>query len=113
VAARSTPEVSAPEAQALAGAGAALLDVRQPEEWSAGHAPGAVHVPLGELPNRLSEVPPGTVVVVCRSGARSALATDALVAAGYDARNLAGGMQAWAAAGLQVVTDDGRPGSVV
>jgi len=96
------------------GGAAALLDVREPEEFEAGHAPGALHLPLGELSRRLTELPgaPG-FVVVCRSGSRSALATEWLRAAGIEAANLVGGMQAWAEAGRDVVTDDGRPGRVI
>ncbi len=97
---------------ALAG-GAILLDVREPEEWDAGHAPGARHVPLGQLPDRMGELGgSGLIVVVCRSGGRSALATEWLGAAGFDAANLVGGMQEWAHAGLAVETDDGGPGRV-
>jgi rhodanese-related sulfurtransferase len=107
------PEVSPLEGDQLVRSGAVLLDVRQPEEWSAGHAPGALHVPLGDLALRLGDLPPGTVVVVCRSGGRSAVAAQALASTGRDARNLAGGMQAWSAAGLPVVTDSGSPGEVV
>jgi rhodanese-related sulfurtransferase len=109
----AVPELGPHEADALVREGALLLDVREREEWDAGHAPAANLVPLGELPARLDEVPPdGTVVVVCRSGGRSALAARALIARGRDARNLAGGMQAWAAAGLPVVTGAGTPGGV-
>jgi rhodanese-related sulfurtransferase len=94
--------------------GAVLLDVRDGDEWAAGRAPGAVHVPLGMLPRRVGELPRDReVVVVCRSGRRSALATRQLVAAGFDAHNLAGGMRAWARAGLPVVDGRGRPGAVV
>lgn len=107
------PEVDAAEAHALVGAGALLLDVREPDEWQAGHAPGALHVPLGLLDLRRDAVAPGArVVAVCRSGGRSAKATELLRAWGFDAVNLAGGMQAWAAAGLPVVTDDGNLGRV-
>ncbi len=99
-------------AAALAG-GASLLDVREPGEWEAGHAPGARHVPLGQLPDRMGELErTGLIVVVCRSGGRSALATEWLDAAGFDAANLVGGMQEWAHAGLAVETDDGGPGRV-
>ena len=90
-----------------------LLDVREPEEWAAGHVDGAVHVPLGDLPLRLPEVPTDReVVVVCKVGGRSAHAVAWLTAQGYDAVNLDGGMLAWAAARRPLVTDDGRPGVV-
>jgi rhodanese-related sulfurtransferase len=94
-------------------AGAVLLDVREPEEWEAGHAPGATHVPLGQLPDRMGELERSQrIVVICRSGGRSALATEWLAAAGFDAANLVGGMQQWAQAGLAVETEDGGPGRV-
>ena len=106
-------EIEVPAARVALDDGALLLDVREQQEWDAGHAPGARHVPLGELPDRMGELAgTGPVVVVCRSGHRSALATEWLTSAGFDAVNLAGGMQAWAAAHLAVVTDDGTPGHV-
>jgi len=108
------PEIDSVEAHRLVTAGEAwLLDVREPGEWAVGRAPGAVHVPLGELPARSGEVPRDRVVVaVCRSGNRSQAATRLLGSLGVDARNLRGGMQAWAAAGFPVERDDGRPGAV-
>jgi rhodanese-related sulfurtransferase len=101
------------DAARLAADGAAvLLDVREPGEWAAGHAGAATHVPLGQL--RADSVPSDTVIVaVCRSGARSEQAAQALRGAGFDARNMTGGMQAWARAGLPVVRDDGTPGAVI
>lgn len=106
-------EIDPDAAHALAEGGAVLLDVRNPDEWIAGHAPAATLIPLGDLEARHTELPADRrIVVVCRSGSRSAQATQALVGAGYDAVNLAGGMKAWAAVGLPVVTDSGSPGSV-
>jgi rhodanese-related sulfurtransferase len=90
-----------------------FLDVREPSEWEAGRVADAFWIPLGELAARQGELPPDTaIVVVCRSGARSAVATKALLDAGYRATNLAGGMRAWAAAGYPVVTASGGPGVV-
>jgi rhodanese-related sulfurtransferase len=107
-------EVEVAGVAAVIGAGGILLDVREPEEWEEGHAPGAVHIPLGLLPDALADLRRGTpIVVVCRSGHRSALATEWLGTAGFDARNLVGGMQEWAHAGLAVETDTGSPGRVV
>lgn len=82
----------------------ALIDVREPEEWNAGHIAGATLIPLGQLGARAHEVPTDRpVVLVCRSGRRSAFATDALRRAGYDQTfNMTGGMLAWEAAGLPV-----------
>lgn len=85
-----------------------LLDVRERDEWAAGHAPAATHIPLGELGARVAEVPADVpVYVICRSGARSARATQALNGAGWQAVNVAGGMQDWAAAGKPMVADSG------
>jgi rhodanese-related sulfurtransferase len=84
--------------------GTVLLDVREQDEWDAGHAPGAVHIPLGELPDRVGELPgDAQLMVVCHSGGRSARATAWLSQGGYDAVNLDGGMVDWARAGLPVV----------
>jgi rhodanese-related sulfurtransferase len=84
--------------------GTVLLDVREQDEWDAGHAPDAVHIPLGDLPERVGELDPDArVLVVCHSGARSARATAWLNQGGYDAANLDGGMVDWARAGLPVV----------
>jgi rhodanese-related sulfurtransferase len=107
-------ELEVVAAGAALDAGAVLLDVREPDEWEAGHAPGARHVPLGRLPDHMGELARHEpLVVVCRSGHRSALATEWLAGAGFDAANLVGGMQAWAGAGRPVVTDDGGPGRVL
>jgi rhodanese-related sulfurtransferase len=106
------PQVSVSEVADLLASGAALLDVREPFEWEAGHAPDASHRPMGEL--TLDGLPEGRpLLVVCHVGGRSAAATEALVRAGVDAVNVAGGMDAWARAGLPVVTDAGEPGTVV
>jgi rhodanese-related sulfurtransferase len=105
------PQIDPAEAVRLAHDGALLLDVREPEEWTAGHVPEAVHMPLGELDP--TAVPHDRVVVaVCRSGNRSGRGAARLADAGIDARNLAGGRKAWAAEGLPVRRDDGQPGSV-
>lgn len=86
-----------------------LLDVREDEEWRAGHAPNAVHIPLGSLPARVDEVPADRpVYVVCRVGGRSAQATAWLNRIGRQAVNVGGGMQDWAAAGLPMVSETGR-----
>ncbi len=101
-------------ADRLVAAGALLLDVREDEEWVAGHAPVAVHLPMGEVPDRLAELPADrTVVCICRLGGRSGSVALHLAGAGYDVRNVAGGMTAWAQAGLPVVDGSGDPGRVV
>jgi rhodanese-related sulfurtransferase len=85
-----------------------LLDVREDDEWTAGHAPGARHIPLGQLGARAAEVPQDELVyVICRSGGRSAQAAQALAGAGWRTVNVAGGMQDWAAAGRPMVADSG------
>ncbi len=90
--------------------GAVLLDVREDDEWADGHAPDAVHIPLGELVARADEVPSDQpVVVICRAGGRSARATGFLRGRGVDASNYHGGMQAWAAAGGSMVSESGAP----
>ena len=90
------PQVPAAEVPAAAQ----LVDVREHDEWTAGHAPGAMHIPLGELGARYLEIPQdGSVYVICRSGARSNQAAQALAGAGWDALNVADGMIGWNAAG--------------
>jgi len=92
-----------------------LLDVREPEEWTAGHAPGAHHLPMMEIPARMAEVPTDVeVVVVCRSGGRSGQVVSYLMGNGWDnVRNLDGGMQLWAASGREVVSEGGQPAQVL
>lgn len=105
------PEVAAHEAVTLAEEGALLLDVREDHEWAAGHAPQSVHRPLSRLTS--ADIPTDrTVVAVCRSGNRSGQLTAMLAPRGVDIVNLAGGLQAWSAAGLPLVRDDGSPGAV-
>jgi len=102
------------EAQKLAREGAILLDVREADEWSAGHAPEALHIPLGELEARRAELAqPRVVLTVCRSGARSAKAQTILIAAGLDARNVEGGMRAWQQAGLPMESQSAAVATVI
>lgn len=109
----SVPEIDVEEAKRRQDAGALLLDVRNADEWDSGRAVGATWIPMKEIGARQDEIPTDrAIVVVCKMGGRSARVTSALVGAGYDATNVAGGMDAWAAAGFEVVTDDGRPGTV-
>jgi rhodanese-related sulfurtransferase len=112
-----TPEIDPMAAAKKIESGEALLlDVREDDEWAAGHAPQAQHVRLGDLQAARDEGRiPGDrpIVAICRAGGRSEKATIALNQAGFDVVNLVGGMQAWAAAGQPVVTDDDTPGTVI
>ena len=88
--------------------GAFLLDVRENDEWAAGHAPDAVHVRLSEIPARTEEIPRDReVYVICRTGARSGYAAQALSGAGWNAVNVADGMTGWAVAGRPMVSETG------
>ena len=89
------------DAAKLLEGGALLLDVREEVEWVTVRAPGATHIPMRQL--SLDQIPSSrTIACICHLGVRSASVADALVAAGYDAVNVAGGMDAWEAAGLPV-----------
>jgi phage shock protein E len=82
-----------------------VLDVRTPEEFAAGHVPGAVLIPYDELPARLDELDRSRwVLVYCRSGRRSGIAEQTLVDAGFDVRQIDGSWQRWQAEGLPVET---------
>ncbi len=99
-------EISVDQAVKLHDQGAFFLDVREPSEWTQFHIPGATLIPLGELPNRLSEVPRDKeVVVVCRTGHRSAQGRDILLKAGFTkVTSMAGGMTQWQTQGLPIAT---------
>ena len=89
-------------------AGAFLLDVREDDEWVAGHAPDAVHVRLGELGARAAELPRDReIYVICRTGNRSAYVVQALAGGGLTAVNVADGMTGWAVAGRPMISVDG------
>jgi rhodanese-related sulfurtransferase len=98
--------VSVAEAAALRDNGAFVLDVREPDEWAAGHIPDATLIPLGQLASRLDELDRDRqIVVVCRSGNRSAEGRDILLGAGFPAvTSLEGGMTDWEQAGLPIET---------
>jgi len=94
--------------------GALLLDVRNPDEWHAGHVDGSTWIPMGEVTDRQGELPTDReIVVACAVGGRSARVAEALNAWGYNAVNLAGGLKAWVEADLPIVTDDGDGGTVL
>jgi rhodanese-related sulfurtransferase len=91
-----------------------FLDVREDDEWQAGHIDGARHVPLGELSGRIGDLPKDRpILAVCRSGSRSAAAVRGLRQLGYDAENLDGGVTAWSKAGLPLIDAAGKPGRVI
>ena len=96
--------ISAVEAaQLVQDESAVLLDVREPDEWLTVRASGALHIPMGRLGMSLDRLPrEQTVACICHVGVRSAAVADALANAGYDAVNVAGGMEAWEAAGLPI-----------
>jgi rhodanese-related sulfurtransferase len=99
-----------PTVEPLEVSDALLLDVREGDEWAAGRAPNAVHIPLYDLPDRFAELPADRPLnVVCHVGGRSAQAVAWLRAQGVDARNVRGGMLAWVQAGLPIVGDGPRP----
>ena len=87
-----------------------LLDVREADEWAAGHAATARHLPMSELTARLGELPDDDpLYVICRSGGRSSRVVAYLAGQGYPAVNVDGGMRAWSAQGRVVVADSGAP----
>lgn len=102
-----TPEVPAVENSALPD-NALILDVREIDEWNLGHAPNAAHIPLGELPSRLRELPEKRPLhVICRSGGRSSRAVTFLLENDVDAINVSGGMLGWQAAGRPMTRGEG------
>ena len=98
-------EVSLEAFAAAHADGAAVIDVREPVEYVGGHVPGAVLMPMGQLPSRTPELDRDRpVYVICASGNRSGAMTDYLVHSGFDALSVAGGTSAWASTGRPVVT---------
>ena len=96
-------------ARALADGSAQVIDVREQHEWDAGRIPGARHIELERLAGRADELPRDRPIVFqCRLGARSAMATQAFRAAGWDAYNMNGGIQLWADRKLPLEPDDGH-----
>ncbi|WP_405457882.1 rhodanese-like domain-containing protein [Streptomyces globisporus] len=95
-----------------------VLDVRENDEWAAGHVEGALHIPMSDFVGRFGELTAAAeggrrVHVMCRVGGRSAQVTQYLVQQGIDAVNIDGGMQAWDGAGRPMVTDNGTPAFVL
>jgi rhodanese-related sulfurtransferase len=103
-----TREISAGEAEKLIEGGAQLIDVRADHEWEAGRIAGAGHVELDELSARAGEIDRDRpVILYCRGGNRSTMATEALAAAGYDAAKLSEGIVGWAEVGLPLEPEGG------
>lgn len=99
--------IPAADIGASAGDRRTVLDVRTRSEWTAGHIPGALHIPLAELGSRLAEIPAGPIAVHCQGGSRSAVAASVLEEAGFaGVANVAGGFSAWVRAGHQPATGD-------
>ncbi len=99
-----TPEIGVDQLAEAVRAGGAIIDVREPQEYLAGHVPGAVLIPMSQLPGRAAELDRRTpVYVVCASGNRSATMTGVLRSAGFDAYSVAGGTSEWAHSGRLVV----------
>ncbi|WP_327679099.1 rhodanese-like domain-containing protein [Kitasatospora sp. NBC_00458] len=94
-------------------ADAALLDVREQDEWEAGHVDGALHIPIGEVVARIGELPDAKLYVLCRVGGRSAQVVQYLVQNGRDAVNVDGGMYAWDGAGRPMVSSGGQQAFVL
>jgi rhodanese-related sulfurtransferase len=105
-----TEEMSPQQAADLLREGdAQLVDVREPYEHEAGRIEGSLHIELQSLPGEAATLDrERPILFYCRSGSRSALAADAFAAAGYDARNLDGGLEAWVGAGLPIEPSGGR-----
>lgn len=111
--ARNYVDVAPDEALDAMGKGAVLVDVREPHEWRNGHAPKARHIPLSQLSRRAKELPSHRqVIVICRSGSRSARAARMLSAQRDKVAHVKGGMGAWVRSGLPVVAKGGGQGRV-
>lgn len=93
--------------------GFVLLDIREVNEWEAGHAPGSVNYPYSQMQTSFDGLPDGNIVVTCRTGSRSAAATEFLALKGHRVWNMRDGMLAWRLAGNPVVREDGSPGHII
>jgi rhodanese-related sulfurtransferase len=99
------PQIDVDELEQRRSGGAPLLDVRNPDEYERAHVPGAVLIPLAELPDRLDEVPAGDpLLVICQGGGRSQRACEFLAEEGRAVANVAGGTAGWVDSGRPVVT---------
>jgi rhodanese-related sulfurtransferase len=106
----AVPEIGVAELPA----DAVLIDVREDDEWQAGHAPDAVHLPMSRFVERLDELPDADpLYVICRSGGRSGRVVAYLNQQGRQSVNVAGGMQSWAAGGRPMVAEHGGAPDVI
>ncbi len=106
-----TPEITVDRLAEMLQSPATLVDVREPSEYVGGHVPGAVLMPMGQLPSRIGELDRSKpVYVICATGNRSLASTDFLTHNGFQAYSVAGGTGAWARSGRAVST--GRPSDV-
>lgn len=103
------PAVSVAQAVVRIDSGATVLDVRELDEWRLGRIEDAIHIPLGDLPDRIEEIPSKALICVCRTGSRSRVATQFLIQAGHEAVNLDGGLVAWFLDGQPLVADHDHP----
>ena len=98
------PEIDIAALEVLVADGALVVDVREDDEYTDGHVSGAIHIPLGTVPDRFGELPADRpIYVVCAKGGRSGRAAQFLIAQGLDATNVAGGTLAWIESGRPVV----------
>ena len=110
---QESPAIGVDEAKCKLDAGEVLLvDVREPGEWGAGHVVGATHIPLGSITARASALPKDRdILLICRTGNRSAMAQMRLAQAGFtNITNVEGGMTAWAERGYPIATREGGTG---
>ena len=99
-----SPEIDVDDLADAVDAGARIIDVREPDEYTSGHVPGAVSVPLGAVADHLDKFAgDGRTYVICQSGGRSRRACELVAAHGIDATNVAGGTRAWMLSGRSVV----------
>ncbi|PXW30549.1 rhodanese-like domain-containing protein [Nocardia sp. 348MFTsu5.1] len=90
-----------------------LLDVREPDEWANGHVPGALHIPLGDVPGRIDEIDmDADLYVICHAGGRSERVLGYLMQRGYEGVNVAGGMMSWAQTGRPMEYGSGAGGAI-
>ncbi|MGK2881821.1 MAG: rhodanese-like domain-containing protein [Mycobacterium sp.] len=109
----SVPQVDVSALPTAFDGSVVLLDVREDDEWERGHADGAQHIPMGDVPARIAEIDPDAeLFVMCHAGGRSQRVAQYLARNGYEPRNVSGGILAWAGTGRPVVTDGGAPGTV-